>query len=127
MNKIKFTYRPYYLALAAILFFVLFYQAIVATINGNPFGYIPAFVALVLIFLMAMRHEFTKMILYIWASVFMILVYSIKIISKFVTQSGNLDEGFQISSIYMNAFFVLVGVLAIWGGRLFIMEMEAPE
>ncbi|MFT4664029.1 MAG: hypothetical protein ACI8YQ_000816 [Polaribacter sp.] len=122
MHKIKFIYRPFYLALAATLFFVVFYQAIVATINGNPFGYIPAFVALVLIFLMAMKHEYTKMVLYVWASVFMILVYSIKIVSKFITQSGNMEGGFQVSSIYMNAIFVTVGILAIWGGRQFIVE-----
>ncbi|MFK7810585.1 MAG: hypothetical protein AB8F74_22450 [Saprospiraceae bacterium] len=127
MNKIKFTYRPFYLALATTLFLVLFYQAIVATINGNPFGYIPAVVALALIFLMAMRHEYTRMILKIWASVFMILVYAIKIISKYVTQSGNLDSGFIPSSIYLNVTFVIIGILAIIGGQKFIAPVEETD
>ncbi len=73
---------------------------------------------------MAMRHEYTKTVLYIWASVFMILAYSIKIVSKFVTQSGNMESGFQVSSIYMNVIFVVVGILAIWGGRRFIEEVD---
>lgn len=127
MNKIKFINRPFYLALASTLFFVLFYQAIVATINGNPFGYIPALVALSLIFLMAMRHEYTKMVLYVWASVFMILVYTIKIISKYLTQSGNLEGGFQVSSIYMNGAFVVIGILSIIAGSRFIVDVDTEE
>lgn len=122
MNRILFTSRPFYLILATTLFFVVFYQAIVATINGNPFGYIPAFVALSLIFLMAMRHEYTRMVLNVWASVFMILVYLIKIVSKYITQTGNMVEGFQVSSIYMNGLFVMIGIFSILGGKRYIKE-----
>ena len=124
MNKIKFTYRPFYLALATTLFFVVFYQAIIATINGNPFGYIPPFVALLLIFLMAWRHEYTRMVLNLWASVFMILVYTLKIAFKYITQEGNLETGFQVVSIYMDLVFVVAGGLAMLGGKRFIVETD---
>ncbi len=120
MNQIRFTNRLFYLALSTALLVVVFYQAIVAVITGNPFGFLSPAIAIALLFLMALRHAYTRMVLYLWAGVFMILASAIKIAAKYLTQTTNLPTGFDAASIFLNLVFVAIGMLAILGARRFI-------
>jgi hypothetical protein len=122
MSRIEFTNRPFYLGLTTTLFLLVFYHAILAGINGNPLEYLSSVVALLLIFSIALRHENTRMLLYLWAALFMVLSNSLKIVFKYLTQRGNQDDGFQTESIQLQLIFVVIGLLSIFGAKRFIMD-----
>jgi hypothetical protein len=128
MKKSVFPSMAFYFCLIGYILLLIVYNCYMGLKNNNIYAFLPITIQLILLVLLFTKDRYSKIVILVWATVFLIIACSLDIIGNLLGDFASNFQGPKLNILIYDLITVSIGVLIVtYAKAITISDMKASD